>query len=812
MTSKLSYTRAEYESIYESSNKSAFDLDQLTNPLVISKNRGIVLQSHINKIDLSLIHFIYTNDGSNIDVYSDHKEMLEDVVKYIKNEIKKEIKKMPLISNHLIKLINYEVDIMKKKCMVKDSSLKKNLPGVDNSKRSIQYMLARNTSKCFSNIISNLPSLIDKLTNQDTLKHIKNFNINFQDLDTKLDMKSDVASLEKGDSNEFLLDKLLANHIEVKLNNVDYNSIEEMDDQLKEIILIQKTKKLIQKTFSSKYKDLINEDTFDLMKELVMRDVDKTTLHDNFAKKMARYKSAEEFNLELRKYIQQSQGWSIDQYIKKANDLGVKIIHNEDNVLTLKIDSYEQSNTIGSQQWCISYDDHYFHSYHKKGGMFFFYDFNKDIDDNSSMLGMIINKDNEMVDGYWKDDTDFNDGLERDEHMFDNYIPALPAMDQDEYTQYIWDYVSKIEKDHDRNNMLLSEFGHVEFAPYIKRAIDENLLNNMETNILMDFIELGYAFDNEKECRDEWKEVVKEILKNKRDRLIETIPLIKSVFETEDLELIDLYCKVTKIEKTLSYPQYIWDYISKIEMDEYRNVLLMSEYGKLESAEYFQKAIDEKLIKKVESSMLINLMDLGYGLGDEPEHRDNWKNIVKEIVNNEELITKDTLIKESPLIKNVLHTKDLDLLDLYCKRAKGDEKTLSFANNQFVWTVINMIKNKENTNDENSYDVIIPIVKVLEKNNFKFSLEDIKYIEEWINDDIERCNEDLKNHNKVTSEAIKESGGVVYPGQMNKINEEVQHFNKEIAISKENLMGFKKIIEQHNFKPNKKKAKINKLK
>ena len=165
MTSKFSYTRAEYESIYESSNKSTFDLDQIANPLVVSKNMGIVLQSHINKIDLNLAHCIYNNDGSNIEVYSDHNEMLDDVVQYIKNDIKQEIKKMPLVSNHLSKLIDYEVDIMKKFCIVKHNNVRKNIQGVDKVKRAIQINSIRDSLKCFSNIISNLPSLIDKLTN-----------------------------------------------------------------------------------------------------------------------------------------------------------------------------------------------------------------------------------------------------------------------------------------------------------------------------------------------------------------------------------------------------------------------------------------------------------------------------------------------------------------------------------------------------------------------------------------------------------------------------------------------------------------------
>lgn len=187
-------------------------------------------------------------------------------------------------------------------------------------------------------------------------------------------------------------------------NNYDLDSdpfrrkfFENLDDKMNAIIKTHKVKQFAESILSNKYRHLYNEESYSIFSDIFDAEINKSQLQNMIGKKIAFYKTPEQFNDGLRDVFEKLNGFHIEGYLAKAEEYKAKVISNEDNVLILQIENFEQSEKLGSTSWCISRQEYYFNSYTSDNNkQFFVYNFNLDSTDEDSMIGMTLHKDNSL--------------------------------------------------------------------------------------------------------------------------------------------------------------------------------------------------------------------------------------------------------------------------------------------------------------------------------------------------------------------------------------------------------------------------------
>ena len=206
----------------------------------------------------------------------------------------------------------------------------------------------------------------------------------------------------------------------LRLNNFDYFecynnkkadetlshflTAEKVDDEMNRIVQDHKVKKFAHSITSRKYEHLYDSMTYELMKALYDLDIDTSKLQNFIGKKLAVYTMPEELNESLSKFLSSINGFEPDIILDKAQSVGAKVIHNESEKIILEIDTFNQSQTLGSPSWCIVREEHYFKSYTKDNQkQYFVYDFNEKYISNNSLIGITLN-DSEYVTAHLKND------------------------------------------------------------------------------------------------------------------------------------------------------------------------------------------------------------------------------------------------------------------------------------------------------------------------------------------------------------------------------------------------------------------------
>ena len=313
---------------------------------------------------------IFSND-KKILKGKDFKEVIDGIVNELKNQNKIIFKKFPIINKVLDNLIENEFFYIKN--------------------NSIEIDVIKSIFDKFEYITKS--EIFNKFLNKDILINLKNYGLNLEKI------------------------KLITNK---NIYNVDLNSIspngnpitiEKLEDAIEEVLLIQKTKKMIKKSFSKKYRFLIDNETFNIIKELVLLNVSSSELNKTMLNKIAKYKNSKSLNKDLEDYINKKIGWNKETIVKKAKNNNCNIIYNKNEKIILKINNYKESIEFGSKQWCISYSEIMFDSYKENGNndIYFIYDFNKDFKDKRAMIGLTINNFDEIKNIHWKDDVLFTE-------------------------------------------------------------------------------------------------------------------------------------------------------------------------------------------------------------------------------------------------------------------------------------------------------------------------------------------------------------------------------------------------------------------
>ena len=130
------------------------------------------------------------------------------------------------------------------------------------------------------------------------------------------------------------------------------------------------------------------------------------SLQEYIGKKIAAFKTPEEFNGALSKFLESLNSFTLEATLNKAEKFGIQVISENHNKLILRINNFEESKTMGSSSWCISRSESYFHSYADGAEQYFLFDFSKENTDNASMIGITLHTNGEYSTAHYKDDSE----------------------------------------------------------------------------------------------------------------------------------------------------------------------------------------------------------------------------------------------------------------------------------------------------------------------------------------------------------------------------------------------------------------------
>lgn len=200
----------------------------------------------------------------------------------------------------------------------------------------------------------------------------------------------------------------------LKSNNFEFtesnnSSFEELDDSMNHCIKTHKSKQYAHSIASNKYLHLYNSASYHVIKQIEDLGIDVKFLQDSIGKKIAGFKDSNSFNEALTRMYNSYSDFSLENMLIKSSSNNIEIISNEDNILILKIENFDQSKRLGSSSWCISRDDYYFNSYTKDGNQqYFIFNFNKTSSDNESMIGLTLLKDGKYSTSHLKNDSHYS--------------------------------------------------------------------------------------------------------------------------------------------------------------------------------------------------------------------------------------------------------------------------------------------------------------------------------------------------------------------------------------------------------------------
>lgn len=201
-----------------------------------------------------------------------------------------------------------------------------------------------------------------------------------------------------------------AEYLQSEENKTDNSrAIEDLDDKMNKKIKDHKVHQFAHSIASKKYKELYNEESYKIIENIYDLKLKTDAFQDYIGKKIAAYKTPEQFNEGLTKFLESFNNFEMDAVITKVENIGATIISQSDDILIVEITDYEQSKMLGSSSWCIVRDESYFNSYTDGGNrQYFLFDFSKDSADNESMIGFTIDMDGEHYAAHYKDDEEVN--------------------------------------------------------------------------------------------------------------------------------------------------------------------------------------------------------------------------------------------------------------------------------------------------------------------------------------------------------------------------------------------------------------------
>jgi len=205
-----------------------------------------------------------------------------------------------------------------------------------------------------------------------------------------LNIKQCITAINTYVNNEAILKANKFNIIDHKNPDYIYTDFESLDDKMNLVITNHLNRQYAHSIASSKYKHLYDDESYKVIAEIKDLGVESKILQDLIGKKLAAFKTPQDFNTALVKLLNNFSNFTSVKILEKAKDNNIEVISQENNVIVLKIENFNQSKELGSSSWCITRENHYFQSYSKNNHQYFVYDLNKNSIDNDSIIGITL--------------------------------------------------------------------------------------------------------------------------------------------------------------------------------------------------------------------------------------------------------------------------------------------------------------------------------------------------------------------------------------------------------------------------------------
>lgn len=206
--------------------------------------------------------------------------------------------------------------------------------------------------------------------------------------------------------NEILVKNYLKQDYDAFLRDLMTNkSVEVFDDKFTHIANKQKFQLFAYSIASNKYRHLYDDKSMSVLKEIYDNNNDPEQLQIYVGKKIAAFKTPEEFNQHLTKYLSKINGFDLDTILEDISKHGATLVSNVNDVLIVETTAYSQMSNLGSNSWCIVRDEGYYDDYAGKGNrQYIVFDFTKASSDVESMIGITLNPDGTYRNAHVKND------------------------------------------------------------------------------------------------------------------------------------------------------------------------------------------------------------------------------------------------------------------------------------------------------------------------------------------------------------------------------------------------------------------------
>lgn len=186
----------------------------------------------------------------------------------------------------------------------------------------------------------------------------------------------------------------------IKINLTTLETIEQIDDYLTKVEEESKYNKVLDQ-LSNRYNNLLS----DKVKSLLYDNRDDIELLKMFFRKIKVYKDSSQFYTALDNFIKNNKGdFNLKSILPKIDETS-QIIHKDESLLIIKINTFEQSKLLGSQNWCISRQEHYFNSYSNNRKQYFIWDFTMPSHSKLSQIGITLELSGKYHTAHYKDDS-----------------------------------------------------------------------------------------------------------------------------------------------------------------------------------------------------------------------------------------------------------------------------------------------------------------------------------------------------------------------------------------------------------------------
>jgi hypothetical protein len=205
-----------------------------------------------------------------------------------------------------------------------------------------------------------------------------------------------------------LIDAIKENHQILKNNNFQFDnelSIEGLTDEIFKTVQDHKVKQLAFSILSNKYKHLYSDECKPFFENMFNSNFTSNQVQEILGKKIASCKTKEDFFKHVESVHDKIFKFSKEKLLadlSKSKD--VQVISEQDDVVVLKINNFEDSKILGTSNWCISREYYYFEDYAQNNNQYFIYDFNNDTPENLSLIGVTLFKNGNLKAAHDKND------------------------------------------------------------------------------------------------------------------------------------------------------------------------------------------------------------------------------------------------------------------------------------------------------------------------------------------------------------------------------------------------------------------------